>query len=141
MDSTSVFSDILGQAFSRGIQDAVVRELGLQPSTDQPLERRLILQAIVMAEASQQALNGVDFMTRMMFSAAAHTAGFLHACRALELPPDALGASQRAAIDARMQHRFSQAARQRQSPVAPRLAQRWLLAELMAVHPQMTQAF
>lgn len=136
MDSTSVFADILGRTFSRDVRDAVVRELGLQPNPGQPLERRHVLQAIAMAEASWQALRGVDFMTQLMFSAAAHTPGFTHACHALELPPEALGALQRAVIDARMQQRFTQAARQRQSPVAPGLAQQWLLAELMALHPQ-----
>ena len=72
MDSASAFADILGRAYSRDIRDAVARELGLQPSTGQPLERHLILQAIAMAEASRQALLGVDWATAFP---EAHAAG------------------------------------------------------------------
>ncbi|WP_159910943.1 hypothetical protein [Pantoea sp. 18069] len=136
VDTTAIFADALGRAFSRGIQDAVVRELGLGPRPGQPLESRLVLQAITMAEASQQALQGVDFMTQLMFSAAARSAGFLDACRALGLPPEAVSPQQRAAVDACMQERFAQAALQGQFPVAPALAQQWLHAELTALKMQ-----
>lgn len=133
VDTTAIFVDALGLAFSRGIQQAVVRELGLEPKPGQLLESRLVLQAIAMAEASKQALQGVDFMTQLMFSAAAHSQGFVHACRTLGLSPDRVGLKQRAAIDACMQQRFSQAAQQGEFPVAPERAQQWLDAELAAV--------
>lgn len=136
VDSTQIFVDALGRAFSRGIQDAVVRELGLDPKPGQPLESRLVLQAIAMAEASWQALQGVDFMTQLMLSAAAHSSVFVATCRALGLPPDAVSAPQRAAIDGSMQERFAQAAREGNSPVAPALAQQWLHAELSALPEQ-----
>ncbi len=140
MDSTGAFADILSRTYSRDIQQAVARELGLQSGNGQPLERHMILQAIAMAEASRKALRGVDFMTQLTFSAAAQAAGFTHACRALKLSPQALSAPQRAAIDACMAQRFIQAARRRQSPVAPWRAQQWLLAELMAVYAQIPNA-
>lgn len=133
VDTTSVFAASLGRAFSAGIQAAVVRELALAPQPGAPLESRLVLQAIAMAEASRQALEGVDFMTRLMFGAATGSGGFQGACRALGLLPEAIDAQQRARVDACMQERFSQAAHQGQMPVAPALAQQWLQAELMAL--------
>lgn len=136
VDTTSIFADALGRAFSRGIQDAVVRELGLTPHPGQPLASRLVLQAIAMAETSQQALQGVDFMTQLMFSAAAQGGEFMAACRALGLAPEAVSAQQRAAIDACLQQRFAQAARQGQFPVAPALARQWLQVELTALPPR-----
>lgn len=136
LDTIEIFVAALGRAFFRGIQGAVVRELGLDPKPGQPLESRLVLQAITMAEASWQALQGVDFMTQLMLSAAAHSSAFVEACRALGLAPDAVSAQQRAAVDACMRKRFAQAVRQGNFPVAPALAQQWLRAELMAVQTQ-----
>lgn len=136
VDTTSIFADALGQAFSGGIQDAVVRELGLAPNPGQPLASRLVLQAIAMAETSQQALQGVDFMTQLMFSAAAQGGEFMDACRALGLAPEAVSAQQRAVVDARMKERFAQSARQGQFPVAPALARQWLQVELTALPPR-----
>ena len=136
-DTTSAFIEALGKAFSRGIQDAVVRELELIPQPGQPLESRTVLRAIAMAEASQQAMEGVDFMTRLMFSAASQSAGFIDACVAIGLSPAAVSAEQRKSVDACMQERFAQAAHLGEFPVAPALAQQWLRAELMALnaHP------
>lgn len=133
VDTTSLFADSLGRAFSPRIQAAVVRELGLAPRPGQPLESRVVLQAIAMAEASRQALEGVDFMTRLMFSAATRSGGFTGVCEELGLSPETVSAPQRAAIDACMQERFAQAAQQGQMPVDPGLARQWLQAELMAL--------
>ncbi len=136
VDTTEIFVETLGRAFPRGIQDAVVRELGLDPKPGQPLESRLALQAIAMAEASWQALQGVDFMTQSMLSAAAHSSAFVETCRALGLAPGAISAQQRAAVDARMQERFAQAVRQGNIPVASARAQQWLHVELTALQAQ-----
>lgn len=133
VDTTSIFVDALARSFSPGIKDAVVRELGLEPRPGQPLEARVVLQAIAMAEASRQALEGVDFMTRLMVSAVSRSAGFVNACRALGLSADAFSTPQREALDACMQERFAQAAQLGHIPVAPGLAQQWLHAELMAL--------
>lgn len=133
IDTTSIFADALEQAYSRGIRDAVVRELGLEAKPGQPLESRLVLQALAMAKASQQALEGVDFMTRLMCSAVTRSTGFVDACRVLALAPEAFSAAQRECIDANMGQRFAQALHQGRSPVAPALAQQWLQAELLAL--------
>lgn len=130
VDTTAIFVEALGRAFSRRIQDAVVRELGLASPSSRPLPSRLVLQAIAMAETSRKAMQGVDFMTQLMFSAAAHSGAFVATCRELELSPDAISPQQRAAVDARMQERFAQAEQQGQFPVVPELAQQWLRAEL-----------
>lgn len=134
VDTTSIFIEVLGKTYSRGIQETVVRELGLQANPGQPLQLRLVRQAIAMAEVSQQALQGVDFMTRLTFSAAAHAVGFVDTCRSLGVSPDTFSAPQRTAIDASLLQRFVTAASQRQSPVAPGGARQWLHAELAAVN-------
>lgn len=133
VDTTAVFVASLGRAFSPGIQAAVVRELGLVPRPGESLESAAVLQAIAMAETSRKALEGVDFMTRLMFGAAIQGTGFTQACAALGVPPGTVGAQQRTAIDARMQKRFDEAAQQGQAPVAPALARQWLQAELAAL--------
>lgn len=131
-DSQSAFVGALGHAFSRGIQAAVVRELALGPAPGQPLASRTVQQAIAMAETSQKAMHGVDFMTQVMCSAVANSSGFAAACQAEGLSPAAINGPQREAIDAAMQQRFDQAVSQGQSPVAPALAQQWLQSELLA---------
>ena len=130
VDTQSAFVAALGQAFSRGIQEAVVRELGLGPQPGQPLEARVVEQAIAMAETSHKALLGVDFMTQLMCSAVTHSAGFSQACQAQGLPVSAVNAQQREWIDGSMQKRFAEAASQGLSPVAPELAQQWLREEI-----------
>ena len=136
IDTTAIFADALGRAYSRGIQDAVVRELGMEPQPGKPLQSRLVLQAIEMAETSRKALQGVDFMTQLMFSAAAHSERFVAVCLELGLSPDSVSPPQRAAVDANMRERFAQAAQQGQFPVAPELAQQWLTAELSTSNTQ-----
>ncbi len=136
-DSQSAFVGALGQAFSSGIQAAVVRELGLGPAPGQPLASRTVQQAIAMAETSQKAMLGVDFMTQLMCSAVTSSSGFAAACRAEGVSPEAVSGPQREAIDAAMQQRFFHAASQGQSPVAPALAQQWLQSELLATMGQL----
>lgn len=140
VDTTAVFIKALGEAFSRGIQEVVVRELNLRSNPGQPLSARLVRQAIAMAETSRQALQGVDFMTQLNFSAAVQSAEFVDACHAAGLAPAAVSAAQRAAIDARMQQRFTQAAQHNQMPVAPETARQWLQQELAALHAQPPEA-
>lgn len=135
-DTQSAFIGALGQAFSSGIQAAVVRELGLGPAPGQPLASRVVQQAIAMAETSQKAMLGVDFMTQLMYSALASSSGFVAACEAEGVPLAAVSGPQREAIDAAMQQRFAQAASQGQSPIAPELAQQWLRFELLAATGQ-----
>lgn len=132
-DVTAVFIAALGKAFTPGILEAVVSELALGPRPGEPLASGVVLQAIAMAEASQQAMLGVDFMTQFMCSAVAQSSGFIQACEALGLSERAVSAQHRVSIDASMSQRFAQAARQMQSPVDDALAQEWLRSELAVV--------
>ncbi len=131
-DSQSAFIGALGRVFSAGIQAAVVRDLGLAPAPGQPLASGLVQQAIAMAKTSQQAMLGVDFMTRFMCSAVTRSGGFTAACRAEGRPLEAVSGLECEAIDAAMQRRFAQAASQGKAPVPLALAQQWLQFELLA---------
>lgn len=132
-DTTSSFVAALGQSFSRGIQSAVAHELGLQPAPGRPLAARTVLQAIDMAQTSQTALQGVDFLTRLNVSAAHGSAAFVDACRHLGQDPAEIRPEQRALLDARMDERFGESQAQKNGPVSDTVAQDWLLQELRAL--------
>ncbi len=132
-DTTSAFVQALGQSFSQGIQRAVAHELGLEPAPGRPLAARTVLQALDMAQTSQTALQGVDFLTRLAVSATQGSSAFTDACRQLALDPASVGPEQRARLDARMQQRFDSAAAGLQAPVPLASAREWLLQELRAL--------
>ncbi|SFQ13187.1 hypothetical protein SAMN05216567_111148 [Variovorax sp. OK605] len=132
-DTTSAFVAALGQSFSGGITQAVARELDLAPAAGVPLASRTVSLAIDMARTGRQAMDGVDFLTRLDFSAANRGAGFEAACRNAGMQPSGLGAAQRTHIDAALDSRFAGAAEAGQSPVSAGTAAGWLcqiLAEL-----------
>lgn len=129
-DTTSTFVAALGQSFSRGIQSAVAHELGLQPAPGRALAGRTVLQAIDMAQTSQTAMQGVDFLTRLNVSAVHGSAAFIEACRHAGIAPETVGQEQRALLDARMGQRFEAAQDQRQGPVLEAVAGGWLRQEL-----------
>lgn len=135
-DTTLVFLNALEQRFSRGIQVTVARVLGLKPAPGQPLASRSVKQAIAMAETIRTTMNGVDCLTQLMSSAAANSGSFKAACAQAGLSPAAFSKTQRKSLDAAMQQHFQQAADQGQSPVAPKLAQQWLRAELAVLSGQ-----
>lgn len=132
-DTTSAFVDALGQSFSRGIQAAVARELGLQPAPGRPLASRMVEQALEMAQTGQTALDGVDFFTRLNVSAKQDSAEFLRACKQLGLDPAGVAPAQRTQVDALMQQRFDAAAAGLQGPVSPGVARDWLVQTLREV--------
>lgn len=132
-DTTTAFVAALGQSFSRGIQSAVAHELGLQPAPGRPLAGRTVLQAIDMAQTSQTAMQGVDFLTRLNVSAAHGSAAFVDACRLVGRDPAGISQEQRALLDARMDQRFGAAQAEKQGPVSDPVAQDWLLQELRAL--------
>ena len=129
-DTTSAFVAALGQSFSRGIQSAVARELGLEPAPGRPLSARTVQQALDMAQTSRTALQGVDFLTQLSVSAAHSSTTFMQACKQLAIDPASLGTEQRTLVDARMEQRFQGAAAERQAPVTPATAREWLMQEL-----------
>lgn len=130
LDTTSAFVDALHQAFPRGINSAVVRELGLSPMPGQPLSSRTVLAAIDMAQTSQQAINGVDFLSQLNASATSNAPDFVAACKYLGVNALLISQESRTAIDAAVKQRFEGAAQQGTSPVPPEVVQAWLRDEI-----------
>ncbi|MBV7485187.1 hypothetical protein [Bordetella sp. BOR01] len=130
IDITSMFSQALANTYGNGIANAVSRELGLTATPGKPLSARVITQALDMAQTSRQALEGVDFATRLASSASMNSPLFLDACARAGVPADSLTAAQRQHIDSAMQRRFDDAASSGQTPVAHDTVRGWL-AELL----------
>lgn len=126
-DTTSAFVTALGQSFSRGVQSAVARELGLDPAPGRPLSGRLVQQAIEMARTSENALSGVDFFTRLQASAQHGSTAFAQVCQELGHDPARISPQTRAQIDQRVQQQFDAAQAQRLAPVPDGQARQWLL--------------
>lgn len=125
-DTTSAFVQALGQSFSAGISAAVARQLDLQPAPGQALASRTVKLALDMAQTSRQALTGVDFLTRLQFSAAADGPEFRRVCESLALDAGALTAAERERIDAQLDERFAQAQASGASAVESDMAEQWL---------------
>lgn len=126
MDTVSMFTEALARTYGSGIASAVSRELGLTPSPGKPLSSRTIERAIDMAQTSQQALEGVDFATRLGCSASMGAPVFREVCAELGIPPERIGPDKRQQIDQTMQQRFSEAASSGLSPVPLDTARSWL---------------
>lgn len=125
-DATSVFVQALQQSFSSGISQAVARALDLQPSPGQPLSSRTVTQALDMAETGHKALSGVDFFTRLQFSAVADGPQFRRVCASLERAGSSLLPAQREHIDRQLEQRFLEAQSRGASPVPPEVVEGWL---------------
>lgn len=136
VDTSSMFAQALANTYGNGIASAVSRELGLAANPGKPLSSRTIEQAVDMAQASRQALEGVDFATRLACSASAGSSIFMAACNQAGIDPASLDAQQRRTLDADMQQRFDQAAASGQSPVSLDTARTWLSQLLGATMPR-----
>lgn len=132
LDTVSLFANALANTYGKGIASAVADQLGLHAAPGKPLSARTVALAVDMAETSRQALGGVDFVTRLSYSASAESAGFLAACRDTGIDPAGLDPARRQALDAAMQARFDAAAAQGRSPVEAATAQTWLRELLIA---------
>lgn len=132
-DTTSVFVQALGQSFSAGISRAVARELNLTPRPGQPLSSRDVTQAIDMAQTSQQALAGVDFLTRLQFSASKGGTEFKRVCAQENQDPKQLSPAALAHIDSQIDNQFQIAQAKGASPVSFADAERWLKAALQTL--------
>lgn len=125
-DTTRMFLDAMTQSFGGTVSQAIARELGLEPAPGKPLASRLIEQALDMAQTSQQALGGVDFLTLMDHSAQVGSAAFRGACAELGLAPQGVTGPQRHQIDQLVRQQADAAASQGQSPLSPSQVQAWL---------------
>ncbi len=110
------------------VVDVASRLLG-QPTdlTQAPGAQSALLMAV---DVAAQALAGVDFLTRLEFSAVHPGARFKACAQELNIPVDGLSQDQRERIDSLMQERFAEAAASGNSPVDPHLAKQWLHHEL-----------
>ncbi len=106
------------------VVDVASRLLG-QPTdlTQAPGAQSALLMAV---DVAAQALAGVDFLTRLEFSAVHPGARFKACAQELNIPVDGLSQDQRERIDSLMQERFAEAAASGNSPVDPHLAKQWL---------------
>jgi len=132
-DTTSAFVQALGQSFAAGISRAVARELDLHPQPGQPLSSRTVTQAIDMAETGQRALNGVDFFTRLQFSAAKGGREFRRVCAEEGHATSKLSAADIQRIDQQLDQRFAQALSSGAVPVTYHDAERWLKEALVSL--------
>lgn len=125
-DTTRMFLDAISQSFGGAVSQAIARELGLEPAPGKPLASRLIEQALDMAQTSQRALGGVDFLTLMDHSAQVGSASFRASCAELGIPPQQVGPEQRHQIDQWVRQQADAAVSQGQSPLSPPQVQGWL---------------
>lgn len=134
-DTTSVFVEALQQSYSNGIARAVANALSLQltPGPGKPLSSRVVDTALDMASSSQNSLSGVDFLTKLHFSASSVGAEFQRVCQHLGLDPAQLQGPQAQQIDHRMSNLFTDAANNGQSPVSYEQAAQWLEQVLLDI--------
>lgn len=135
VDTTSMFTQALAEAYGHGIASAVSRQLGLAPAPGKPLEARLVMRADEMAKTAKHALTGVDFLSRLSASAVGNTAIFRQACKDCRLDPDTVTPTQRAQLDEAMEARFEDASRSGTSPVSLQTAAQWLRELLQSEFP------
>ena len=126
VDTTHEFLDAIGHRFGAAASARVRSELGLQPAPGRPLASRLIDPALAIARRTQSVLAGIDFMTRMAYSAQLSGRCFLAACRELDLDPARLDGPTRQRIDAAMAQRFAAAVDLPGNEVPQETAVKWL---------------
>lgn len=125
-DAASSLADALKNAVGPGLGDAIVRELGLSPAPGKPLSARTIKLALSMAQEGRHAMEGVDYMTQLRFSAQNRTADFIRVCQSNNVDPQQLDTLARSVIDQQLAERLHVAAQAGQSPVPPQQAEAWL---------------
>lgn len=130
-DTTTMFLQALSGSYGSRLSSAVAGELGLVSSPGKALSSRTVQQACEMAQTGQQALSGVDFLTRLEHSAVAAGNAFKSTLKRLDIDAQDLNSAARASIDARMSARFDAAAGQ--SPLDSRTVSNWLVEELQAL--------
>lgn len=130
VDTTTMFTQALGQRYGAGMSQAISQELGLQPAPGQPLASRLVQQAMDMAQTGAQALEGVDFLTRLEHSAQHQGSAFRQLVQQSGLDPSRLSADTLTHLDRQMDASFAAATQRGESPVRPEVASRWLTAYL-----------
>ena len=133
-DTTHDFLDAIAQRFGAAAKARVHQELGLQPAPGKPLPSRLVEPALAIARRTHSVLAGLDFMSRLAFSAQHSGRSFLAACARQGIDPGQLDAAARQRIDAAMAQRFAAAVDLPGGEVPQEVAARWL-QELLGPPP------
>jgi len=129
-DTTGMFVQALSQGFGARVSAAVAKELGLAPASGKALSSRLVHQALEMAQTGQQALAGIDFITRLEHSAVAGGAAFQRAAAVLGIDPNNMGTDDRAMLDRQLNDRFEAALARGETPVSGETAAGWITGHL-----------
>jgi|JI10StandDraft_1071094.scaffolds.fasta_scaffold391799_2 hypothetical protein len=134
-DTTHDFLDAIAQRFGAAAKARVHQELGLKPAPGKPLPSRLIEPALAIARRTHGVVAGLDFMSRLAFSAQLSGRSFLAACRQQGIDPQRLDAATRQRIDAAMAQRFAAAVDLPGNEVPQETAMKWLLDLLHELAP------
>lgn len=125
VDTTSEFVNALSRSFSSGISKAVTGLLDLQPNPGKPLASRTVSEAIDMAKTGAQAISGVDFFTRLQFSATTGGTEFQRVRQEMGLSSK-LDMNDLKMVDSRLDQEFAKAQENGTSPVTYQTAESWL---------------
>lgn len=134
VDTTSEFVSALSRSFSAGISKAVSGLLDLQPNPGKPLASRTVTEAIDMASTGAQAISGVDFFTRLQFSASTGGAEFQRIRQEMGLASE-LDMNDLKMVDHRLDQEFAKAQESGASPVTYLTAESWLKEALASLRP------
>ncbi len=110
--------------------DLLADALSISTDLRVPLPAGAEHSALEALHSARSALQGVDFCTRLDFSAVADGPGFKSVLQQLPVSPQRLDRPTRERIDARMGQRFDEAAQCGRSPVTQATAVLWLRNEL-----------
>lgn len=130
-DAAGALIEAIGHATGPGLSRAIAHTLGLSSAPGKPLSSRTVEQAVSMAETGRNALEGVNFMTRLSFSAQGGGPAFEQACALAGLKSADVGAADRLRIDQAMQSRMEATGAE---VVSAGQAMHWMV-ELLAEHP------
>lgn len=135
-DATAMFLDALEQSYGRHISEIVKNGLRLNDHAGRPLASPLVKRAVELAKASQSLYAGMNFMSRIHFSATRGGAEFARACAKHGTSAQELGPGRRAYADYLFDQSFQSASRGDTVYVPPEKARQLFedaVAQAMAV--------
>lgn len=129
--TAELFMEGLRQLYGERIGREVSRQIGLSGNADAALEARAVLDALEMAEASQQALAGLNFISRHAISAGGLSSQFRMVCLALGVLPDRIPGAKLLEADEIFNARFTARA-DRDRHAVDLIEARLLMAEVLS---------
>ena len=104
--TTGLFMEGLRQFYGERIGREVARQLGMREDSEQALDAREVLGALDMANSSQQAFAGLNFLSRQAISARGVSPQFRIVCMARGVLPDRIPPAALARADELFEARF-----------------------------------